>query len=559
MRLYLVLVAFAAVALAAAGGSSASHLRYSSIGAQSTGAYSYDLTFAMGSAGCATVGSTFSALALLYGDGQSSSPSATVTSSACAGTYLWRYGTTTIAKTYDPSLNGQSVTLYSSGSARVSGLQNATLSFEMRSETSFVVGSGDSPPMTSVPPVVYCTSNTVCEFTIPASDIDGDTLRWRMSADAEMGGMANPTGMTIDSSTGRVTWDTNGRADGIWATNVTIEELDGVVIKGKTSADFIVAVGNYELPTWQAGTAADGTGFVLDFGEAFTLVLGADAPAGKNVTISSLGLPAWLTCPFPAAAASGVVTCTGTAPSVASSSTIVYTATASDGPAVTRAYSITARLPVVAPTREPAAPAVEPVPPPVVSALAPAATPVPGSAPTTRGVVASRDVILTVDVGTERFVLVSMSADMRDAVRVPVGSDGTVRYSLPGTGQGKTTVYVQHESGGEPASTSVVVDTIKPRLLRAILTPRVVRSTRSLASVSVKVGRNRYFIRLEGLDEETGIQSLQLSPKSGVEWRWRGILTDFSARVTGKTVRVRVADGAGNTSDWLVVPLKKAG
>jgi hypothetical protein len=184
---------------------------------------------------------------------------------------------------------------------------------------------------------------------------------------------------------------------------------------------------------------------------------------------------------------------------------------------------------------------------------------VPGSAPTTRGVVASRDIILTVDVGTERFVLVSTSADMRDAVRVPVGSDGTVRYSLPGTGQGKTTVYVQHESGGEPAATSFVVDTIKPRLLRAVLTPRVVRSTRYLASVSVKVGRNRYFIRLEGLDEETGIQSLQLSPKAGVEWRWRGILTNFSARVTGKTVRVRVADGAGNTSDWLVVPLKKAG
>ena len=107
MRPYLVLIAFAAVALAAAGGSSASHLRYSSIGAQSTGAYTYDLTFAMGSAGCGTVGSTFSALALLYGDGQGSVPAATVTSSACAGTYLWRYGTTTIAKTYDPSLTGR--------------------------------------------------------------------------------------------------------------------------------------------------------------------------------------------------------------------------------------------------------------------------------------------------------------------------------------------------------------------------------------------------------------------------------------------------------------------
>jgi hypothetical protein len=147
---------------------------------------------------------------------------------------------------------------------------------------------------------------------------------------------------------------------------------------------------------------------------------------------------------------------------------------------------------------------------------------------------------------------------MRNAVRIPVGSDGTIRYTLPGTTQGKATVYVQREDGGVPGATSVVVDTIKPRLLRAVLNPKVVRSTRSVTSVPATVGRKRYFIRLEGLDEETGIQSLQLSPKPGVEWRWRGTLTNFSARTTGKTIRVRVADGAGNTSDWLVVALKKA-
>ncbi len=38
----------------------------------------------------------------------------------------------------------------------------------------------------------------------------------------------------------------------------------------------------------------------------------------------------------------------------------------------------------------------------------------------------------------------------------------------------------------------------------------------------------------------------------------RRILTKFSARVAGKTVRVRIADAAGNTSDWRVIPLRKA-
>ena len=369
--------------------------------------------------------------------------------------------------------------------------------------------------------------------------------------------MENPTGMTIDSSTGLVTWDTTGRADGIWATNVTIEELDGVVITGKTSADFITAVGNYELPTWQAGAPVDGTGFVLDFGEAFTLVLGADAPAGKNVTPLVARPPrvAHLSVPRGRRRRGRHLHRHGPDCGLVLDDRVhghgLRRPGGDAGVLGQRAAARRGACPQPAPPSPAAEPIPSPAPLPVVS-LAPAPAPLLGSAPTTLGVVASRDIVLTVDVGAERFVLVSTSADMHDAVRVPVGPDGTVHYSLPGTGQGMTTVYVQRESGGLPAATSLVVDTIKPRLLRAILVSRV-----ALTSVPVKVGRNRYFIRLEGIDEETGIQSLQLSPKAGVDWRWRGILTNFSALVTGKTVRVRVADAAGNTSDWLVVPLKK--
>ncbi len=155
-------------------------------------------------------------------------------------------------------------------------------------------------------------------------------------------------------------------------------------------------------------------------------------------------------------------------------------------------------------------------------------------------------------------MLVSTSADMRDAVRVPVGADGTIRYSVPGTFQGRTTVYVQRESGGEPAATSFVVDTVKPRILRAILTRNVVRSASSLTKVPGKPGRSRYFIRNRRPRRGDGNPVPPALPTHRSGMALRGILTKFSARVAGKTVRVRIADAAGNTSDWRVIPLRKA-
>ena len=59
---------------------SASHLRYSSISAQAIGETAYAVTFSEGQAGCASVGNSFAALTLFYGDGTSAFPTATVAS-----------------------------------------------------------------------------------------------------------------------------------------------------------------------------------------------------------------------------------------------------------------------------------------------------------------------------------------------------------------------------------------------------------------------------------------------------------------------------------------------
>ena len=339
------LVAFTAVLVAFSFGhaiqdASASHLRYSSISAQSSGGTAYTVTFSEGQAGCASVGSSFVALSLFYGDGTSATPNATVASSACSGVYQWHYGSSTVSKTYASGLIGQTVTLYSTGGCRVT-LRNSPAGCDLRSETSFVVGTGDSTPSVSVPPVVYCQASAVCTFAVPAADVDGDTLRWRMSTTGEAGGTGQPTGMSVNASTGLVTWDTTGLATGLWAANVTVEELDGSsAVKGKTSADFILAVGSYSLPTFVAPTPTNGTTFNLTQGDSFSLPLSVDAPSGQTVTLSSLGLPSWLSCSFPAAGANASVTCTGTAPSQTVSTTVVFLATSSSGPSSSVSFGI---------------------------------------------------------------------------------------------------------------------------------------------------------------------------------------------------------------------------
>src|SRR5437764_773253 len=60
--------------------------------------------------------------------------------------------------------------------------------FEYRIETLVNVGSGNSSPQSTLPPLVLCPPSGLCVFTVPAIDPDGDTLQFRLSTPAEAGG-----------------------------------------------------------------------------------------------------------------------------------------------------------------------------------------------------------------------------------------------------------------------------------------------------------------------------------------------------------------------------------
>jgi hypothetical protein len=90
---------------------------------------------------------------------------------------------------------------------------------------------------------------------VPATDPDGDTLRFRLSTapEADTGAFTQPgppsapNAASIDPTSGVYTWNTNGATLGpvalntLYSTQVTIEERDGQAnLKGKVAIDFFI-------------------------------------------------------------------------------------------------------------------------------------------------------------------------------------------------------------------------------------------------------------------------------------------------------------------------------
>jgi hypothetical protein len=144
-----------------------------------------------------------------------------------------------------------------------------------RVATTVDVGSGNSAPVSSLPPVLLCPINGLCEFTVPVSDNELNTVSFRLSTSAEAGfDISDPPGSpgqgqpgtaagcasdaTIDSSTGLYSWNTIGCTtagdpgpdppvggcadaglDTCYSSQVIIEETDG---NATTALDFFICL-----------------------------------------------------------------------------------------------------------------------------------------------------------------------------------------------------------------------------------------------------------------------------------------------------------------------------
>ena len=153
-------------------------------------------------------------------------------------------------------------------------------------------------PQSSVNPIVDVGNSGVQNFTIPAIDPGGQTVRFRLATDEEGCGSAgcetNPSGMTINSTTGQVSWDTTGVAEGMWYASVIVEAYSGVTLVSASQVTFLIRVSpsTNQAPVWQSPTPADGTEYTIAPGTPLNVSLAAsDADGDQTVQISHLGLP----------------------------------------------------------------------------------------------------------------------------------------------------------------------------------------------------------------------------------------------------------------------------
>ena len=170
--------------------------------------------------------------------------------------------------------------------------------------------AGNSSPVSNIVPIVTCFIDSICTFTVPATDPDGDTLKWRLATSIEAsnsttafkqpGPPSATNAATINANTGLYTWDTHGATLGpsgyntLYSTQVIVEDLTpGGTVKSHIPVDFLIQLVpkvNHP-PAFSSPTC--GTTITQAAGSTFSFnVTANDADAGDVVTLNGAGLPA---------------------------------------------------------------------------------------------------------------------------------------------------------------------------------------------------------------------------------------------------------------------------
>ncbi|MCU0434583.1 MAG: HYR domain-containing protein [Bacteroidia bacterium] len=273
----------------------ASHYRYGNISWSRANNTTRTVTLTVNQAwrrsafGNVNVGNTVSGGTLLYGDNTSTPITLVITSVNV--TEDWFYGTFTVNKTY-PTTSNSFTASYSSGARIGSPLQNnANGSFASQTIINFTSSNLGSPVSTMPPIINLPTGAAAATFSIPASDPDGSTLTYSLSTPAQAGaGFVHPSGLSVNPSTGVVTFNTVGRTVGhYFSTAITITDASG----SNTVVDFLILIVNPSNPPAfnYAITPANTFTYSVNPGQPVTFnVRASDSDPGSTVTLSVVGL-----------------------------------------------------------------------------------------------------------------------------------------------------------------------------------------------------------------------------------------------------------------------------
>jgi choice-of-anchor A domain-containing protein len=234
-----------------------------------------------------------------------------------------------------------------SSCCRITNLSNPNENYTVQTPVRFNIAN--SSPVSGLPPIVNAPVNhPAFTFQVPAVDAEGDQLTFRLATAAESGIGQPVSGLTV-SSTGLVTWNTNGKIVGqLWTTQIIIEERRGGQLIGHSAVDFILRIvdtlGDPPVCVLPAQTS-----YTVNAGEPVQFTIGTEDPdSADTLELNTGGLPpgATLTPALPLTGPQGISTTFNWVPAnaVAGSSFVVaFTVTDQTGQADQCSVNITVR------------------------------------------------------------------------------------------------------------------------------------------------------------------------------------------------------------------------
>ena len=173
--------------------------------------------------------------------------------------------------------------------------QNNSSSLNVFNKATYVLGAGNKSPVSSLPPIVnLATGLPNAQFTVPAFDEDGDPIQFRMATRADynnFSGFNQPPGMTINQTTGVVSFSTVGRAPGqLFNAVIMVQDNQGAEIM----LDFLVRITQQSTPPLFDYTVTPNNASVFTTQPGTNVqfsIKATDNDPGDVVSLQAIGLP----------------------------------------------------------------------------------------------------------------------------------------------------------------------------------------------------------------------------------------------------------------------------
>ena len=186
--------------------------------------------------------------------------------------------------------------VYYASCCRIGNLQN-NANGSWKIQTTIYMKDGNLAPKIDLP-IIYevpklqsdgVTTLTDYTFDVSATDPNADKIRYRLANLDELGGgsSTNPTGVSINTNTGLVTWSNSGNTtSGLYSIGIVAEDVDSTgSILSKSHVDFILDLQDKPAVAYTpSANIPDSRNIIVEKGSSFSFSI-----TGAAIETSSLG------------------------------------------------------------------------------------------------------------------------------------------------------------------------------------------------------------------------------------------------------------------------------